>query len=194
MDIVRHAFIDTETTGLDKTRYEMWELAILLKDRDEETGKWVGGDTEIHLMFGPEFLDEADSKALEISGYHARSEAVGLVPGMVYNVLTDAEHPAFSKDIAQDIAEQLRGVSLVGANPAFDAKFITAYLRDFDIEPTWHHRMIDVESMALQEFGLVKQIGLQAIAKRLEIDPGEAHTAMGDVETTLAVFETLAGI
>ena len=185
------AFIDTETTGLDETIQEMFELAVIMKIRDAESGDWIGEEERVHWMFGPTNLKDASPDALRISNFHARTEEVGLISGGACDLLSDEPVILTSADAVHELAGKLNGVHLVGANPAFDARFIASFFRQHGYGTPWHHRMIDIESMVFLGSSLIAPIGLQAIAEEMGIDPGAAHTAMSDAETTLAVFNEL---
>jgi DNA polymerase III alpha subunit (gram-positive type) len=119
-------------------------------------------------------LQTADPKALEMNGYWTRGFA---------------EHPVESADVT--LREILTGATIVGANPAFDTSFLRAR---WGISP-WHHRLIDVESMALTVLGYDRPEGLHALATDLrrrghEI-PTPDHTAAADAATTRAVYTAL---
>ncbi|GAA1790397.1 hypothetical protein GCM10009795_040110 [Nocardioides hankookensis] len=62
----RLAFLDTETTGLDRVRHQVWEVAYAIDD---------GPIVTLQL---PHDLDHADPAALEINGYADRVGTVTL--------------------------------------------------------------------------------------------------------------------
>lgn len=186
-----YAFLDTETTGLNADTQEMFELAVVLKQRDEETGEF-SGEERIHIMIGPENLAAASQAALDISGFNKRAKEVDLKPGRIVNMLDRSlVLDQGQKGIAMFVRDKLKGVSIVGANPAFDVRFLEAWFKKFGISGEWHHRLIDVEAMAMQKFGYIRPKGLQDIAVEVGYDARDAHTAMGDVDTVIGVFEAL---
>lgn len=135
---------------------------------------WAVEDGPIMSAVVPHTLRTADPKALELNGYWGR--------GFVAD-------PVESSDVT--LRETLTGATIVGANPAFD----TAFLRvRWGVAP-WHHRLIDVEAMALGILGLDRPKGLNGLAEQLSgyghdiPDPG--HAAAGDVATTRAVYHAL---
>lgn len=92
-------YLDTETTGLDPDRHEIWELAYAIDD----------GRIEAGVVYHS--LRHADPKALAMNGYHQRS------------------HPqSFDEMQSREIGCRLalEGATLVAANPAFDAAFLRA--------------------------------------------------------------------
>lgn len=161
-------FIDTETTGLDARIHQPWEVCYWREDEAEPT-----------TLRLPHTLEYADPQALDIGRYWERSGAVDLrgnigAPWMV--------------------AHALRGVTLVGSNPAFDAAMLTRVIGT----SIWHHRMIDVSNVAMVVFDTARPLGLAEIAGRLGVlgheIPEPDHTAEGDVRTTRAAYVALREI
>lgn len=122
----------------------------------------------------PHGLHTADPDALAMNGYTVRGLGVAPDPWL---------------DI--ELKHLLAGNTIVGANPAFDTAFLRAR---WGVAP-WHHRLIDVESMAFAVLGYVRPKGLHALAADLRDRghdiPAPDHTAAGDVATTRAVYEAL---
>lgn len=198
--LVGYAFVDSETTGLNPELHSIWELAILFRQRSAATGRWADSGPLLHFVICPErrVLKDADPIALEVGNFQERISALGLEPGQSLQLDLSGEiidRPQFSEICSlvwSEFRNQADPVHLVGANPSFDSEFL---LRLLAVERApWHHRMVDVESMAMQRFGLARPPGLQESAKLLDVVPGIAHSARGDVQTTLAVFEELNGI
>jgi hypothetical protein len=158
-------FLDTETTGLDPARHEVWEVAVAVED----------GPIGTYRL--PHSIATADPKALELNGYWGRAN----LPGA-----TDAY------DL--ELREILTGATIVGSNPAFDTAFLRAR---WGVAP-WHHRLVAVESMALQAFGWDRPRGLADVRAALvewgiagKDIPEPDHTAAGDVATLRAVYRAL---
>ncbi len=156
-------FLDTETTGLDPTLHEVWELAYAYEH---------GEPAAIVL---PHSLQTADPEALRLNGYWSRRMR-----------LTDT-----SADADLKLRQILTGQTIVGANPAFDTAFLRAR---WGVAP-WHHRLIDVESMALPVLGYDRPNGLHGLAADLRERghdvPEPDHSAAADVATTRAVYNAL---
>jgi DNA polymerase III epsilon subunit-like protein len=185
-----YVFIDTETTGLDAQENEIFELALIVKPRST-TGPFTCSEKRVHLMFGPERIETANDYALQLSDYHKRSQAVGLKPGMVYDVIAEKPLDISKETIVKDLADLVEKAHLVGANPAFDARFLEEMFKMNGQKATWSHRLIDVEVAAMTKDNMVAPIGLQKLAEKYGIDSGQAHTAMDDIETTVSVFEEI---
>jgi DNA polymerase III epsilon subunit-like protein len=166
-------FVDTETTSLRHDR-RVWEVAII---REAPPVRQLGW----HSCIGDVDLSMADARSLDIGRFYERHNSYALP----------------EREIAQMVWADTEGKTLVGANPAFDAEGLAAMLRRHGLEPAWHHRLIDVESMALPLLGLGddgRPRGLQALAVKLGIErhAHDAHTAWGDAELTRRVFLALA--
>lgn len=167
-DARRLVFLDCETTGLDPARHEVWEVAFALE----------GGPIETVLL--PHSLRTADPQALELNGY-SRRFPYGNVPdgGPMADLL---------------LRDVLAGATIVGSNPAFD----TAMLRARWGCAPWHHRLVAVESMALQAFGWEFPRGLAdvrtaCVEAGFDV-PEPDHSAAGDVATLRAVHTALRAI
>ena len=161
------AFVDTETTGLDARIHQPYEVCIWREDWDKP------------FTYGlPHDLQHADSQALAIGRYWERKRQ-----------WKQGDHTT-----VRVVADSLRGATLVGSNPAFDAAMLTRLIGT----PVWHHRMVDVGTIAMVTFGLDRPIGLAEVRTRL-VDigydiPAPDHTAEGDVRTTRAAYEALRSI
>jgi hypothetical protein len=160
-------FIDTETTGLDPRIHQPYEVCVWRED-------WEHPNT-----FGlPHTLECADQQALAIGRYFERE--------CMYR---NGDHTT-----SRVLAKHLRGVTLVGSNPAFDAAMLTRVIGT----AVWHHRLINVAEGGMWTFGWDRPKGLADVAtecraRGYEI-PEPDHTAEGDVRTTRAVYEALRQI
>lgn len=164
-------WIDCETTGLDPRIHQPYEVCFWREDRNEPAAFAL-----------PHTLEYADQQALEIGGYFDR-EFSESSPG-----------PEVAPLIRSTLAHALRGVTLVGANPGFDAAMLTGFIGT----AVWHYRLIDVESVAMSVFGWDRPQGLSSVvtacrAAGFEI-PEPNHTAEADVRATRAVHEALVRI
>lgn len=161
-------FLDTETTGLDPVNHHAVEIA------------WALDDGPIHTFIPWHMLDGADPRALEINGYFDRQ--------------IDRQKEREQSPNEGDLLRHLRGVTLVGSNPAFDAAFLRKTLG----VAVWQHRLIDVAAGAMWVFGWDKPKGLAAVVEELRDRghdiPDPDHTAAGDVAVTRSVFYALKGV
>lgn len=155
-------FIDLETTGLDARIHQPWEVCFWAEDHDRPLTYTL-----------PHTLEHADARALEVGDYWRRKD---LAPK------ADADY----------LAHHLRGATLVGANPTFDAAFLTEFIG----APVWHYRLIDVCAGAMWIFGWDRPRSLIDTATHLrEVERypiHEAdHTAEGDVRAVRGVYKAL---
>ena len=161
-------FIDTETTGLDARIHEPYEVCWWREDEEKP-----------NVAALPHSLRYADGAALRIGGYFDR----------------DFRPEGDRNDYwVQVLARDLRGVTLVGSNPAFDAAMLTRFIG----APVWHHRLINVAEGGMWVFGWDRPKGLADVANECRgrgySIPDPDHTAEGDVRTTRAVYEALRKI
>lgn len=169
------AFVDTETTGLDADRHEIWEVGLIV---DEREFRW----------FLPVDLGRADPVALRIGGFYERHPYSG---SGVANVRT----------FATDFAKLTRGRHLVGAVVSFDEERLRKLLRENGECPGWHYHLIDVEALAV---GFLCGTGpattstelpwkSEELSHRVGVDPAgfEKHTALGDARWAKALYEAV---
>ena len=161
-------FIDTETTGLDARIHQPYEVCWWREDED--------APRTVDL---PHSLLHADGQALNIGGYHDRDK----------RPFEDSDERH-----ATGLMKALRGVTLVGSNPAFDAAMLTRVIGT----AVWHHRLINVAEGGMWVFGWDRPKGLADVAtecreRGFDI-PEPDHTAEGDVRATRAVYEALRQI
>lgn len=161
-------YIDTETTGLDPLRHDVVEVA------------WAVEDGPVQRVVLPHTLDGADPVALTVCQYFERR--------------LDEQQCSLDPYVTRQrrLLRVLRGATLVGSNPAFDAAFLRRKLG----AAVWHHRLFDVSAYAAGVLGLDELLGLAELRRHLverhgaEI-PEPDHTAAGDVATVRAAFLAL---
>lgn len=166
-------FLDTETLGLDRLA-PVWEFAAVRVTFD---GHELSRD-EFQIRHEPgRFLETIDAWFRQ--DYEARYvEDSALYPW-------DAV-PRIDKITAGR-------PTIAGSNPGFDMERLDLLVRHYDVVPQWHYHPKDIANLV--EGFLAAQWALpeppfksDALSKALGIDPADfaRHTAMGDVEWTLA--------
>lgn len=175
-------FVDTETTGLDPTRHTIWEVAILA---DGNEFFWI-------LPVSSQALISADPRALAVGGYSKRALAGA------YD-LQESEIKTIRQNVARQVSKLTAGRHLVGANPAFDAAFLTGLLQEADLQPEWHYHLLDIEPLML---GVLAERGVEVpipwksteLSEMLGV-PGptaeDRHTALGDARWCRRVVESV---
>lgn len=134
-------FIDTETTGLDPARHEIWEVACSIRPKT--------GDERCYVWQLPVDLSRADTIALNIGRFNERryehddGEANGH-NGTMAAVVKRENMPAW----AAEFARLTWGAHLIGCVPSFDENRLERLLRKHGACPGWHYQPIDVETMA----------------------------------------------
>lgn len=207
MTITQLIALDTETTGLDPARHEMWEFAALLADHDTDAHTLTITD-RIHYDLLVT-LEGADGTALRIGGYYERRDHNGRLPWAT----TPTDEAG-----AERIAYALAGRHIIGANPAFDVAFIDRYLRARGHAPAHLHHLIDVSPLVagyLQGVGQAQHdagktacrhddlidIGVPpyrsgdlADAIGVTVDAEDRHTAPGDAFWALDQYAAVYGL
>lgn len=188
-DPTKLVFIDTETTGLDLTYHEVWEIGLI--DWSIGLGRW-----EEHLWrIWPTDLPAADPGSLRVNRFYEREAELENFPGS-----WDGAH-----NICTQITRRTANKVIVGANPAFDAAYIEKLLLTNRFAPAWDYHMIDITSLAIgaiarsHEFSEVDfelpipySSGFIAKAMHLERSP-ERHTALGDAREVLETWLQVMG-
>jgi DNA polymerase III alpha subunit (gram-positive type) len=136
-------------------------------------GRLDGG---VHSGTVPHVGLRADLKALELNGYRENAK------------------PGAPPDFDYEVIDALRGNTVVCANPSFDVDFL---YRRWGIAP-WHHRKLDIESMAYGILGYSEMKGLKHIADDLisrGYNVGEpGHRAWIDVVVLRECYKALRKI
>jgi hypothetical protein len=174
IDTSNVVFLDTETTGLDPDRNEIWDLAFI---RD---GK------EYEYRFSPD-LSRADPIALKIGHYYERIQKAAL---------TDDVPPAGdARYSAEGIAHLLYGRHIVGACPSFDDAFFKRFmLSNGQARSTWHYHLIDVEALIAGRLAIEPPWKSDDLSRAIGVEPPsdqDRHTAIGDARWVKQMYEAV---
>lgn len=207
-------FLDTETTGLDPERHQVWELALI---RDGKEYVWQL----------PVDLTRADPTGLRIGQFYERRSAIAPTGSVakLHRVQWPSKEPKWDmvglpvSDTAETVARLLDGRHMVGAVPSFDAAFLTRWLNAHGQAATWHYHLIDVEALAagflVGEFTACQEVGnpdadgpsvedvkrawapwnSNELSRAVDVDPDDfdRHTALGDARWAKAIYERVYG-
>lgn len=179
-------FMDTETTGLDHED-EIWEFAAIRRD-DE------GNPIRFHA-----FVQHDVSKAENLpDSFRADHDAR-------YDPAAALSYRQFADLIRVVFVDRPH---VVGCVPNFDTERLARVLRNHGTKtPPWHYHLKDAENIAigylrgLAFFGdeqaraaLVNTDDSDALSRACGVEPpgeGVRHTAMGDVEWAMAVYDAV---
>lgn len=167
--------VDTETTGL-RDHHVILEVGAVNLDTGEE------------MSFAPyvprKVFGEAEPDAMRINRYFERG---------VYN---DMLSPRDTRAAYDKLSTWLKGNTLAGANPTFDAAHLASTAVDYDaytykVWVSWHHRLWDVSAHAAGKLGLDELPGLNTVCELLGVENEDAHSALGDARATAECFRRL---
>lgn len=206
-----HVFLDTETSSLRPDR-RAWDVALIRVDDYNPDGLTA----QFFIDLDDLELRDADAAALRIGRFWERHpQALALrsyrAPDIVhvegYGLhVTESLHPPYGAVLAESRAAQVvaaytHGAHLVGAVPNFDAEVLADLLRRNGLAPTWHHHLIDVETLAvgwLARDGRAPDLpwGSDDLAYALGVDApsdDERHTALGDARWARRIYDRVMG-
>ena len=163
---MRFVFVDTETTGLDHTKHEMLEIAIVVIENGERT--------TIERNIKPTRIETAQPKALEVNGYSEEE-------------WEEAEE--WNKEMSLEFRDLIRGAMIIGHNPMFDLRFIEAACTRFGVRLPL--RPVFDTKCAAYMLGH-NRLGMDKIREQDENMTKEgAHRALKDVEDCIYLFESV---
>ena len=165
-------FLDCETTGLDPLYNEAVEWAGVLTKPD---GITVLKTFEAKVK--PLHMDRFNAKAKEVNGYNDAEWA-----DAPEAALTAAGLHAIAKDAI-----------LVGQNVSFDEGFLTAFLKQHGLTPSWHYHKVDTMGLAwpLIKNGAINGLSLVNLAHWAGLEQTKPHRAMSDVLCVQKVYLSL---
>jgi oligoribonuclease (3'-5' exoribonuclease) len=182
------AFLDTETTGLDPDRHEIWELAIIYDDKE----------LEIQL---PVDLAKADPTGLRIGRFYERRTAIGGIGERVDRMCRSrwGQDKKFEGGLgvaewhAPLVAQILDGRHIVGAVPSFDAAFLTRWLNRHGQAATWHYHLVDVEALAAGHAQTEPPWNSHDLSSWVGVNPDDfdRHTALSDARWAKAIYDAV---
>ena len=176
-------FIDTETTGLHRTR-RPWEIAIIRRHGDEQT--------RLHLCVDLADLDlaSADPAGLSISGFHRRHPQARQRPLHIPRVYPAAQ-------AAELVDQWTADATVIGVVPRFDTECLAEMLGRHGLTPRWHTDLIDVVPLAVttvRDAGRDPESDFGALSRQCGVrPPGRAarHTALGDARWAMRWYDKL---
>jgi len=168
------AFVDLETTGLDPSRHDIVEVAVLRVD-----ARTLDVLAEHHTLVAPERLDDAQPEALAICGFSkaAWTSAVSL------------------REALLAVAPLLEGALVAGHNVGFDWAFLEAGYRRAGLAlPRVDYHRLDTASLAwpLVASGELPSLSLDSVATFFGLDRPRPHRALSDARCSLEIARRLS--
>lgn len=180
--------LDTETTGLP------------------DKAPWIE-----HPEMGPEIVEYAlatwcDGLVSDVECHRVKPRNLHLLPApegdtyhtadgfpLRYNAAEWKGAVPWNLDDCHRMRRRLDGQIILGSNPGFDKDRVAWEHQRFQVErPKWFYSHADTGSMAiwLRLQGLIENCKLTTLSSYFGVEH-DAHTALGDVLATIAVFEKL---
>lgn len=213
-------FVDTETTGLDPDRHQIWEVALITPDGAEHV--W---------QFRVENELSADPFALNIGRYWDRRWPHDITEVSTLNAIYEAHTPKSrrrnfpaqgraispSETWCRRFRDLTAGCHLAGAVVSFDEERLRRLLHRFGMLHRWHYHLVDVEALAAGYLAGHAAIGRRGLDP-VPADPPEGwpheppwnadelsqlvgvavseedrHTALGDAKWAKAIYDAVMG-
>jgi len=206
--MTRLCFLDTETTGLEPDRHEVYEIGLIVRDGDSRM------DPEWRWWL-PVNLARADPNALRVGRFFERRPPQSRIWDGALQWAPDISgkiEQADVRDVAASVMELTAGAHLGGAVPSFDAAFLSRLLRAHGCCPAWNYHLVDVEALAAgylagkakadHLLGEVAEEGIDLarppwdsskLSAAVDVDPGkfDRHTALGDARWARAIYDAV---
>lgn len=169
-------FVDTETTGLDADRHEIWEVALTRNVEPPQNRDYI--------WLLPVDLTKADPISLSIGKFHERHPNG--------NKQSDEQKQKVTPllTFCQAFARLTHETHLVGAIISFDEQRLRKLMLSQGIIPSWHYHIVDVEAMVAGLYGIEPPWDSNNLSKLVGVDPTEynTHTALGDALWAQAIY------
>lgn len=183
-------FMDTETTGLALDD-DIWEFAAIRREPD-------GTERRVHL-----FIEHDTDKCVRLPRAFREDHRKRWAAANEDQVVAPA---AAARIIAELFTDRPH---VVVAVPNFDTERLALLLRYAGYEPGWHYHLIDVENLAVGYLHGVASVyaparsdipalpwNSNALSRAVGIEPpgeGVRHTAMGDAEWAMRLYDRITG-
>lgn len=173
--------VDIETTGLDPTRHETWEIAVVP----------VGKKAVPRCYHLPITLVGAERRALKVGNFEGRY--LDPAPGTAeHRWPAEGHRPEPLGEVIGWLHETLTDTQLMGCSVHFDASFLAELFRRHGLAPEpWHHRHLDLGSFAAGAWDAKHALSSKAMSDR--IPNNRAHDAYADAIWNAVVYDRIVG-
>lgn len=140
-------FVDVETDGLHPGA-RAWEIALIRRQPGRD-------DVETVMLVEIPLTGDSDPRALALGGFYERHPLGRYLAGTLgENVPRPGKGSSWkgyvsAYDAARTVARVTHGASLVGVNPAFDARVLERLLRSQGVLPAWDYHLLDLVAMSV---------------------------------------------
>ena len=165
------AFLDTETTGFDRSRHELLSIGVVVRSPD-------GRREEREWFLEPRHFETADPRSLEVIGYGDR--------------IAGQETTSHRAALAQ-LVRLTGGATLVAANTWFDLGFLAQAMEEVGLEPAWVDTADVVEIAARRGIVTGPPGAFDQVCAALAVDTAGRHGALADARMVELVYDRLTG-
>ena len=160
-------FLDTETTGLDRYKHEIIELALIVIEDGVRT-------VEQSWKLKPRRIETADKIALDINGYNEQ--------------LWKEQGYSWSKEACERLKIHLNGSVVIGHNIQFDIGFLRQVFKEYGVSFRFPPQM-DTRALARLVWGFesLKMDNIRQNVDGMTTDGG--HRALKDTEDCVYIYE-----
>jgi DNA polymerase III epsilon subunit-like protein len=184
--------IDTETTGSDHKKHEVFNLAFTIEIDGVPYCK-------MELFMRPEKWDTIDQKALDYSGWTI--ERLKRLPGAASQIKL-FEYVLYHIDLRSAIQQKIQNpkLKIVEYGNRFDYRFLESMLSNhgsklMNVNPLryFDQQSINVLSLAKKKLPGLKSYKLKDVARRLgvPVDESRLHSAAYDRDLMIRVYNIL---
>ena len=161
-------FLDTETTGLNRWKHDIIQIALVIEEDGEITFK-------NEYKFHPERPDNADPEALKVNGYTEEA--------------WDGAYK-WSKEACERLASHIQDGVVIGHNVKFDTGFLRELFKRYNVKCRFPPE-IDTRALAKILWGddPLGSLSMDNIRKHLGLSDVGSHTAMKDTEDCMFIFK-----
>jgi DNA polymerase-3 subunit epsilon len=174
-------FVDTETGGTDEQIHSILSVAVVRWEDRKITDQYACFIEENPMVLARDAMEKNQIDVRQRLGWKTPQDAAKAIARWVF--------------CAQSSKEYSERPLIGGHNVAFDVKFIGRLFKIAGERYPFSYRTVDTASIAryLHTLGLLnpKSFRLEDLCAELGVKHTNAHTAIGDVLATVAVFEKM---